>query len=240
MATTLAKLLLQFGATLDCATVEGGVNDGYALAIEWQAAEVVTLTDAAVAPQNEAVAWTRIEVLRPAPVADALNLAWAPVDASGKLSCVMKTWTQNGTLTLAGGPAISTDTGHVMQPYFTQPTTSLGPPQFATAGPFDTQLVIVPGEGPLPQHRVVVSGRLDDSGQPSSSDPPLSGRYTGCFSRGDAGEVHLGGQLLSDVLDAAGAPLDCGTTEQATTFDGYTLEVHWEATSVVQVTIPFP
>ncbi|HEY3357977.1 MAG TPA: hypothetical protein VGQ83_32310 [Polyangia bacterium] len=193
--------------------------------------------------------WNSVLLVQPEAIADIANLQLPAYFADGTIVVILETESGAPEFRLHGGTGAKLAADPLTYGFAdgfrvgggTGPVTAVreapdasGAIPFHTAAPFDWTFVFLPGQPPLDVRHVGLTGTLTSDGLATSSEPPLRGRYTGCFTAASAEALYIEvlGKPLKGLLDANGAPLDADCTG-AGVLDGYVLELQWEATEIV-------
>jgi hypothetical protein len=104
---------------------------------------------------------------------------------------------------------------------------------FATVAPVLWDFEFAVGQPSLPIRKTVISGSLDATGLPTSSDPRMGGKVEGCFTRQDAERIYIAvlSQTLEELIESSGGQVDVDCTGSGT-LDGYALELSFEGEAI--------
>jgi hypothetical protein len=119
---------------------------------------------------------------------------------------------------------------------------------FETSSQFDWTFKFLPDQPPLYIYNATISGNLNPDALPTSTDPPLSGTFSGCFTpraNGDkygAEDVYLEvlSQNLLQLIQGSGGQMDAECTPNGGVPNGYLLQAKWDASEILELTPETP
>jgi hypothetical protein len=209
--------------------------------------------------------WTGIKMNKPESIATIANLQLPPLFADGTFVIILRTEPLSSTaINLHGGDGVKMSDDPLMYTFKEgfNPTpavvSTIGDPDtndagvakipFATAGDFQMNFQFVGNatdpQPPLYIWKAKITGTMDDQGVPTSNDPPLGGKMTGCFTAhgttGKAGAADIYITLLSstilELINSSGGSMDMDCTDSGSN-DGFAFEIQWDSNETTALTL---
>jgi hypothetical protein len=209
--------------------------------------------------------WTNLKMNKPTSIATIANLQLPPLFADGTFVIILRTVPLSDTAVyLHGGDGVKASEEPLTYTFKEgfnpnpQVISTLGDADTNDAGvakiPFQTaedfqmnfQFVgnATDPQPPLYIWKAKITGTMDGQGVPTSNDPPLDGKMTGCFTAhgtpGKAGAADIYITLLSqtilELITNSGGAVDMDCTDSGST-DGFAFEIQWDSNETTALTL---
>jgi hypothetical protein len=211
--------------------------------------------------------WTNVKMIKPESIATIANLQLPPQFADGTFVIILRTepLVEGSSVWLHGGDGLLMTEDPLMYTFkegfdpnpavltnlAPAETNDAGTPKipFQTASDFQMRFQFVGNatdpQPPLYIWKAKMTGSLDGDGVPVANDPPLSGRFTGCFKahgeppqKAGAADIYITllTQTILELIESSGGVMDDDCDESGSN-NGFAFEILWDSNEITDLTL---
>jgi hypothetical protein len=210
--------------------------------------------------------WTNVKMNKPTSIATIANLQLPPQFADGTFVIILRTVPLSDTaIGLHGGDGVLMSEDPLMYTFkegfdpSPEVVAALAPQEtndggtakipFETASDFNMRFQFVGNatdpQPPLYIWKAKMTGSLDGDGVPVANDPPLSGRFTGCFKahgeppqKAGAADIYITllTQTILELIESSSGTMD-DDCDGSGSNNGFAFEIQWDSNETTELTI---